>query len=200
MISFFSRNWLWKNRGPSSVACHYRGADKSLARPGRKQADVSVRMTWISFGTLPCRKKKLDSWRLNVVEIARVSNTLPSLFLSWSGQGLISTPVLDAVSSLSLPLRRNRLTEYLRSGRPPRLFGRAAMRRFAFSWTRCALLAWKFQGTAFCNTYFSGGYFPHVCYLLNSRGQQRLCLSTKYIIPTYLLPTDSTTFISWAVR
>jgi len=37
----------------------YRGADKSLARPGRKQANVSVRMAWISFGALPCRKK---SW------------------------------------------------------------------------------------------------------------------------------------------
>jgi len=36
----------------------YRGADKSSARPGRKQAHVSVRMTWISFGALPCRKKK----------------------------------------------------------------------------------------------------------------------------------------------
>ena len=38
----------------------YRGADKSLARPGRKQANVSVRMAWISFGALPCKKKK--SW------------------------------------------------------------------------------------------------------------------------------------------
>jgi len=33
----------------------YRGANKSLARPGRKQANVSVRMAWISFGTLPCK-------------------------------------------------------------------------------------------------------------------------------------------------
>jgi len=38
----------------------YRGADKSLARPVRKQANVSVRIAWISFGALPCRKKKLD--------------------------------------------------------------------------------------------------------------------------------------------
>jgi len=36
----------------------YKGADKSLARPGRKQANVSVRMAWISFGALPCKKKK----------------------------------------------------------------------------------------------------------------------------------------------
>jgi len=40
----------------------YRGADKSLARPGRKQANVSVRMAWISFGALPCRGKKW--WQL----------------------------------------------------------------------------------------------------------------------------------------
>ena len=38
--------------------CTYRGADKSLARSGRKQANVSVRMALISFGALPCRKKK----------------------------------------------------------------------------------------------------------------------------------------------
>jgi len=38
----------------------YRGADKSLARPGRIQANVSVRMAWIFFGALPCRKK---TWR-----------------------------------------------------------------------------------------------------------------------------------------
>ena len=31
---------------------------KSLAWPGRKQANISVRMTWISFGAMPCRKKK----------------------------------------------------------------------------------------------------------------------------------------------
>ena len=62
-------------------------ADKSLARPGRKQANVSVGMEWISFGALSCRKKKnLDeSSRLDVVEIARVPDMLPSLFPSWSG-------------------------------------------------------------------------------------------------------------------
>jgi len=45
-----------------TFCCLYRGADKSLARPGRKQANVSVRMAWISFGALPCRKKK--TWQL----------------------------------------------------------------------------------------------------------------------------------------
>jgi len=40
----------------------YTCADKSLARPGREQANVSVRMAWISFGALPCRKKKKTGW------------------------------------------------------------------------------------------------------------------------------------------
>ena len=68
--------------------CIYKGADKSLARPGRKQANVSVRMTGISFGALPCRGGGggLDmSSRLDGVEIACVPDMLPSLFPSWSG-------------------------------------------------------------------------------------------------------------------
>jgi hypothetical protein len=64
----------------------YGGADKSLARPGKKQANVSVRMARISFGALPCRKNKLDdSSRLDVVEIACFPDMLPSLFPSWYG-------------------------------------------------------------------------------------------------------------------
>ena len=68
------------------VYLYYKGADKSLARPGRKQANISIKMAWISFGALPRTKKELDdSSRLDVVEIARVSDMLPSLFPSWSG-------------------------------------------------------------------------------------------------------------------
>ena len=50
-------------------------ADRSLVRPRRKQANVSVRIAWIHFGAFPWRgKKKLDdSSRLDVVEIARVT-------------------------------------------------------------------------------------------------------------------------------
>jgi hypothetical protein len=40
----------------------YGGADKSLARPGKKQTNVSVRMACISFGALSCRGKKW--WQL----------------------------------------------------------------------------------------------------------------------------------------
>ena len=42
----------------------YRGADKSLAWPGRKQVNVSLGIAWISFGALPCRKKKKTWWQL----------------------------------------------------------------------------------------------------------------------------------------
>ena len=64
----------------------YRGADKSLARPGRKHSNVSVRMARISVGALPRREIKLDdSSRLDVVEITCVPDMLPSLFPSWPG-------------------------------------------------------------------------------------------------------------------
>ena len=63
----------------------YRAADKSLARPGRKQANVCQKAR-ISFGALLARKKKLDdSSYLDVVEIASVPDMLLSLIPSWSG-------------------------------------------------------------------------------------------------------------------
>jgi hypothetical protein len=43
---------------------------------------------WREFPSAPCLaggKKLDDSLRLDVVEIARVHNMLPSLFPSWSG-------------------------------------------------------------------------------------------------------------------
>ena len=78
--------------GPPSLL--YRGADNPLARPGKKQTNVSVRMAWISFGALLCWKtnKHYDSSRLDVVEIARVPDMLPGLFPSWSGYKGFSAP------------------------------------------------------------------------------------------------------------
>jgi len=69
------------------ITWSYRGADKPLTRPGRKPANVSVRGVGISFGALPCRGggETYHSSRLDVVEIARVPDMLPSLFPSWSG-------------------------------------------------------------------------------------------------------------------
>jgi len=51
---------------------------------------------WHEFRSVPCLagKKHDDSPRLDVVEIAHVHDVLPSLFPSWSGKGLISTPVI----------------------------------------------------------------------------------------------------------
>jgi len=54
---------------------HIQGADKSLARPGRKQAKVSVRMAIISFGALPCRNKNLMTARVSMVLKWRASLT-----------------------------------------------------------------------------------------------------------------------------
>ena len=45
----------------------------TVAHDGACSPNVSVRMTGISFGALPCRKKLDDSSRLDVVEIARVT-------------------------------------------------------------------------------------------------------------------------------
>jgi len=46
----------------------------TVAYDGAFSHTVSFRMAWISFGALPCRKKKLDdSSRLDVVEIAPVA-------------------------------------------------------------------------------------------------------------------------------
>jgi len=64
----------------------YRSADKSLARPGRKQANVTVRMARFPSAPYLAGKKILDdSSRLDVVEIVRIPDMFPSLFPSWSG-------------------------------------------------------------------------------------------------------------------
>jgi len=85
----------------------YRGADKSLARPGRKQA--MFLSEWREFPSAPCLagEKQLDSSHLDVVEIARVPDMLPSLFPSWSDYGLISTPVIILKFSYNQPIFRH---------------------------------------------------------------------------------------------
>ena len=70
----------------------YRGADKSLAWPGGNE--VIFMSEWREFPSAPylVGKKILDSSRLDVVEIARVPNMLPSLFPSRSSQGYCQHP------------------------------------------------------------------------------------------------------------
>ena len=59
-----------------SILNTYRGADNSLDISGKKQANVSVRMSWISFGALPCRQKKnLMSARVSMLLKSRASLT-----------------------------------------------------------------------------------------------------------------------------
>ena len=52
-----------------------RAADKSLARPGKKQAKISVRIAWISFGDLLCVKKIFMTTRVSILLKSRVSLT-----------------------------------------------------------------------------------------------------------------------------
>ena len=83
-------SWIWSiisgvvtvlgrlGRGASQVekSTHLNWATQFLtvAYDGVCSPNVSFRMTCISFGALPCRKKKLDdNSRLHVVEIARVA-------------------------------------------------------------------------------------------------------------------------------
>jgi len=61
------------------------GADKSLDRLGRKQANISIRMAWISFGALPCRKKK-TWWQL-------ASRFCWNLATPWDASELVSVLV-----------------------------------------------------------------------------------------------------------
>ena len=54
----------------------YKGADKSLARSGRKHPNVSVRMARISFGALTCSgKKNLMTARVSMLLKSRASLT-----------------------------------------------------------------------------------------------------------------------------
>ena len=75
----------------------YRGADKSLARPGRKQAKVSDKMAWISFGVLPCWKKKnLMTARVSMLMKSRASLTcFRTCFIPCRAKDLSAPPYLS---------------------------------------------------------------------------------------------------------
>jgi len=70
---------IWSPKNRSITRIHLsdmcRGADKSLARPGKKQANVPVRMAWISFDALPCRGKKMMTARVSMLLKSRASLT-----------------------------------------------------------------------------------------------------------------------------
>jgi len=56
-------------------------------QPGQEGNKIMFLLEWREYPWAPCLagKKLEDSSRLDVVEIARVINMLPSLFPSWSG-------------------------------------------------------------------------------------------------------------------
>jgi len=85
IVFYVQMQRLRKKKRTSVLRLTYRGTDNSLARPGKKQANICVRMAWISFRRLALQEKQLDdSTLLDVVEIARIPYLLPSLFPSWS--------------------------------------------------------------------------------------------------------------------
>jgi len=86
----------------STVYIMYKSADKSLARPGWKQANVSVRKAWISFGALRCRKKKLMTARVSMLLKSRASLTcFRDCFLPGQAKDF-SAPRIRSISILPL--------------------------------------------------------------------------------------------------
>ena len=81
----------------------HRGAEKSLARPGKKQANVSIRMAWISFGALPCRNRNLMTARVSILLKSRASLTCSELVSFLVGLRTYQHPlyILDADMSLA---------------------------------------------------------------------------------------------------
>jgi len=108
--------WLWCSA--QSCYCHVgvliQGAEKSLARPGRKQANVSVRMAWISFGALPRREKTLMAARVSMLLKSRTSLTcFRARFLPGRAKDL-SAPdtneVMPLILLLLLPVIKTKYT------------------------------------------------------------------------------------------
>jgi len=92
----------------------YRGADRSLAWPGRKQANVSVRMSWISFGALPCSgKKNLMTAHVSMLLKSHASLTcfrdcfLPDRAKDLSAHRYCSEFLNDSLSLPSLMVQQN---------------------------------------------------------------------------------------------
>ena len=73
-----------------------RGADKSLARPGKKQANAFVRMALISLGALAGRKKNLMTARISIFFKSRAYLTcFRACFLSGRAKDLSAPRVYN---------------------------------------------------------------------------------------------------------
>ena len=74
MVTVFGRPGRGASQVEKSPRLNWATQFLTVAYDGARSPNISVRMAWIFFGALPCRKKKLDdSSRLHVVEIAHVA-------------------------------------------------------------------------------------------------------------------------------
>ena len=77
---------IWKAFGIALYEYLYRGAVNP--QPDQEGNKLMFLSEWREFPSAPCLAEKIkldDSQRLDVVEIARFPDILPSLFPSWSG-------------------------------------------------------------------------------------------------------------------
>jgi len=107
-------SWRWLCQGRWT----YRGADKFLARPGRKQANIFVTMAWISFGTLPSPKKNLMTALVSILLKSRSSLIcFRDYFLPGRAKDLSASRVTWLATSPSLVKETGQIPENLSLGR-----------------------------------------------------------------------------------
>ena len=100
----------------------YRSANKSLARPGRKQANDSVRMARISFSAFPCGKNNLMTACVSMLLKSRASLTcFQACFLPGRAKGLSSPRYIFLYEQKSIPLEKDH--SILFSSHPLHIFG-----------------------------------------------------------------------------
>ena len=97
-LSYLISNELWKyNRITHNF--HYRSADMSLNLPEREQSNVSVRKAWISFGTLPSKKRNLMAVRVSILLKSRPSlRCFQDCFLPRGAKDLSPPPLCIVVA------------------------------------------------------------------------------------------------------
>jgi len=104
LVIYVARKFWRAASFPFGTHILYRIADKSLAQPGRKQANVSVRMAWISFGALPCKKTKKNLMTA-LVSMLLKSRASPTCLRSCSLPG--------RAKDISAPRLRNKMQSTL---------------------------------------------------------------------------------------
>ena len=116
------------------------GANKSLDRPGRKHANVSVTMAWICLGALPCRERNLMTARVSMLKSHSSLTCFRACFLPGRTQDL-SAPRLCMILLCSLTLsntsyfltRSVQLISFLHRHRVSKLYRVNATKLFIYS-------------------------------------------------------------------